>query len=55
MLLDHVIIKLSESKTTKGAFIYYIITEGEGGSLNCLCMIMGEERGKGWLCDDISK
>ena len=29
MLLDYVIIKLSEIKTTKGAFTYYIITEGE--------------------------
>ena len=32
MLLDYVIIKLSESKTAKGAFTYYIITEGEGVS-----------------------
>ena len=31
MLLDYVIIKLSESKTAKGAFTYYIITEGGGG------------------------
>ena len=29
--LCYVIIKLSESKTTKGAFTYYIITEGGGG------------------------
>ena len=29
MLLDYVIITLSEIKTTKGAFTYYIITEGE--------------------------
>ena len=29
MLLSYVIIKLSESKTTNGAFTYYIITEGE--------------------------
>ena len=37
------IIKLSESKTNKGSFTYYIITEGwGGGSLKCLCMIMGE-------------
>ena len=28
MLLDYVIIKLSESKTTKGVFTF---TEGEGG------------------------
>ena len=27
----YVIIKLSESKTTKGAFTYYIITDGESG------------------------
>ena len=29
--LCYVIIKLSESKTTKGAFTYYIIIEGWGG------------------------
>ena len=29
MLLDCVIIKLSESKTTNGVFTYYIITDGE--------------------------
>ena len=34
MLLDYVIIKLSESKTTKGTFTYYVITEGEGGLYN---------------------
>ena len=28
--MNYVIIKLSESKTTKGAFIYYVITEGDG-------------------------
>ena len=31
MLLDYVIITLSEIKTTKGAFTYYIITDGGGG------------------------
>ena len=31
MLLDYVIITLSEIKTTKGAFTYYIITGGRGG------------------------
>ena len=36
----------------KGAFIYYLITEGEGGSLKCVCMIMGEGEG-GWPYDDI--
>ena len=30
MLLDYVIIKSSEIKRTKGAFTYYIITEGGG-------------------------
>ena len=30
MLLDYGIIKLSESRTTNGAFTYYIITEGGG-------------------------
>ena len=49
MLLDYVIIKLSESKTTKGAFTYYIITEGGGESLNCSCMIKGEGRGVGFV------
>ena len=29
--LCYVIIKLPESKTTKGEFTYYIITEGGGG------------------------
>ena len=29
VLLDYVVIKLSESKTTKGTSTYYIITEGE--------------------------
>ena len=44
--------KLSESKTTKGAFTYYIITEGEGVSR----MLMHDygEWGVGWPCDDIS-
>ena len=40
MLLDYVIIRLSEIRTTKGVLTYYIITEG-GESLKCLCMIMG--------------
>ena len=31
MLLDYVIIKLSENKTTTGAFTYNIITEGGRG------------------------
>ena len=39
--------KLSESKTTKVALTYYVITEGGGGSLKGLCMIMGEGKG-GW-------
>ena len=40
------IIKLSESKTNKGAFTYYIIAEGGGGgSLKCLRMTMGEGGG----------
>ena len=37
--------KLSESKTTKGAFIYYVIVEGEGGSLKGLSSIFGEGEG----------
>ena len=43
MFLDYVIIKLSENKTTKGAFTYYVITERRGGVLKCLCMIMEGE------------
>ena len=39
MLLDYVIIKLSESKTTKGAFTYYIITEGVKTILIQYCLI----------------
>ena len=31
MLLDYVIIKLSENKTAMGAIRYYIIPEGGGG------------------------
>ena len=33
---------MSESKTTKGAFTYYVITEEGRGSLKGLCMIFGE-------------
>ena len=36
--------KLSESKTTKGALTYYIITEGEGGGSKLLMHDYG--RGK---------
>ena len=32
MLLDYYVIITSEIKTTKGAFTYYITTEGEGVS-----------------------
>ena len=42
-----IIIKLSESKTTKGTFTYYIITEEGKGSLKGLCMTMGEGEGVG--------
>ena len=40
--VNYVIMELSESKTTKGAFAYYVITEGEGEPLKNLCMIVGE-------------
>ena len=40
------IIKLSESKTTKGVSTYYIIREGRV-SLKFLCMIMGDGEGVG--------
>ena len=59
MLLDYVIIKLSERKSTKGALTYYVITEGGGRggweSLKGLCMIMEGDREGGWPCYDISK
>ena len=44
--------KLSESKTAKRAFTYYIITEGEGVSK----MLMNDYGvwGGGLPCDDIS-
>ena len=54
LLVNYVIIKLSESITTKRAFTYYVITEGGEGSLKCLGMIMEEGKG-GWPCDDIRK
>ena len=46
MLLDYVIIKLSKSKTTKGVFTYYIITEGGEGDYG--------RWGGGSPCDDLS-
>ena len=33
----------------KGAFTYYVITKGGGGSLKCLCKIMGEGEGVGLM------
>ena len=52
MLLDYVIIKLSESKKTKGVFTLLCNLRGGGeGSLKCLSMIMGEGEGEGgWPC-----
>ena len=50
MLLDYVIIKLSESKTTKEAFTYYIITEG----VSKMLVHDYEGWGGGWPCDDVS-
>ena len=50
--VNYVIMKLSESKTTKGTFTYYVITDGGGGV--SLCMITGEGEGD-WPYDDISK
>ena len=44
--MNSVIITLSEIKTTKGAFTYYIITEGEGVSK----MLMYDYRGWGGGC-----
>ena len=38
----------------KGAFTYYVITEGGEGSLKCLRMIMGQGEGV-WSYDDIRK
>ena len=37
-----------------GAFIYYVITEGEVEYQKCLCIIMGVDD-EGWPCDKISK
>ena len=54
MLLDYVIIRLSEIKTTKGVLTYYIITEG-GKSLKCLCMIMGYGDGADLLMTQANK
>ena len=45
MLLDYVIITLSEIKTTKGAFTYYIITEGGGGLQNAYAWLWEMGRG----------
>ena len=38
MWLDYVIIKLPESKTTKGEFTYYIITEGGEAEVSKMLM-----------------
>ena len=46
--------KLSESKTNKGAFTYYVIAKGGRRVSKCLFMIMGEGEGS-WPCDDINK
>ena len=48
MLLDYVITKLSEIKTTKEAFTYYIITEG-GGVSKLLMHVYGEGEWVGFL------
>ena len=44
--------KIIRSKTTKGAFTYYTITEGQGVSK----MLIYDYRGwqGGWPCDEIS-
>ena len=47
MLLDYVIIKLSESKATKGAFAYYIITERGGVSKMLMYDYEGDGEGVG--------
>ena len=49
--MNYVIITLSEIKKTKGAFAYYIITEGEGVSK----MLMGDREGVGLVITDANK
>ena len=48
-LIDYVIVT-SQIKTTKVAFTYYIITDGEGVSE--MLMHGYEGWGGGWSCDD---
>ena len=46
MLLDYLCnYKIIRKQNTKGAFTYYIITEGGRESLKCFCMIMAEGEG----------
>ena len=53
MLLDYVIITLSEIKTTKGAFTYYIITDGGGDLQSVYAWLWKMVRElAGWPCDD---
>ena len=53
MLLDYVIIKLSESKTTMGAFTSH---NHRGGGEGVSKMLMHDYGGGwGWPCDDTSK
>ena len=44
----YIIITLSEIKTTKGAFTYYIIRGGRG-FLKSLCMVTGDGEGVGFV------
>ena len=53
--MNYVIIKLSESKTTKGAVTYYVITEERGGGVSKRLMDDYGGGGGGWSCVDISK
>ena len=47
--------KLKALKSSLRVFTYFVITEGGGGSLKCLYMIIGKGEGVGLMMTDISK
>ena len=54
MLLNYLIIKLSESKTPKGAFTNYV-NRREAGRVSKMLMRDYGGGGGGWPCDHIRK